>query len=82
MTRERLPIGIQTVRKICEDDCYSVDKTAFALRRIEDRHLRYPHNLDGGAPGTRSAGFPAGFARRGSRPPARDLRRWSQGDRP
>ena len=36
MTRKRLPIGIQTFRKIREDDCYYVDKTGFALRLIED----------------------------------------------
>jgi hypothetical protein len=35
MTRKRLPIGIQTFRKIREDDCYYVDKTGFALRLIE-----------------------------------------------
>ena len=32
MTRRKLPIGIQTFRKIREDDCYYVDKTAFILR--------------------------------------------------
>lgn len=35
MTRKRLPIGIQTFRKIREDGCYYVDKTGFALRLIE-----------------------------------------------
>jgi hypothetical protein len=35
MPRKRLPIGIQTFRKIREDDCYYVDKTGFALRLIE-----------------------------------------------
>ena len=29
MTRRKLPIGIQTFRKLREDDCYYVDKTAF-----------------------------------------------------
>ncbi len=35
MTRLKLPIGIQTFREIREDGCYYVDKTAFALRLIE-----------------------------------------------
>ena len=35
MTRRRLPIGIQTFRKIREDGCYYVDKTAFARRLID-----------------------------------------------
>jgi len=35
MTRKRLPIGIQTFRKIREDDCYYVDKTGLALLLIE-----------------------------------------------
>lgn len=33
--RRRLPIGIQTFRKIREDNCYYVDKTGFALQLIE-----------------------------------------------
>ena len=32
MTRRKLPIGIQTFRRLREDDCYYVDKTAFILR--------------------------------------------------
>ncbi len=36
MTRKKLPIGIQTFREIREDDCYYVDKTAFALKLIEE----------------------------------------------
>jgi hypothetical protein len=36
MTRKKLPIGIQTFREIREDDCYYVDKTAFALRMIQE----------------------------------------------
>ena len=32
--RKKLPIGIQTFRKIREDDCYYVDKTPLALRLI------------------------------------------------
>jgi hypothetical protein len=35
MTRKRLPIGIQTFRKIRESDCYYVDKTGFALHLLE-----------------------------------------------
>ncbi len=35
MPRKQLPIGIQTFRQIIEDNCYYVDKTAFALRLIE-----------------------------------------------
>ena len=35
MTRLKLPIGIQTFAKLREDGCYYVDKTAFALRLIE-----------------------------------------------
>ena len=34
--RKKLPIGIQTFRKIREDDCYYVDKTPLALRLIEE----------------------------------------------
>lgn len=36
MLRKHLPIGIQTFRKIREDDYYYVDKTGFALRLIEE----------------------------------------------
>jgi hypothetical protein len=36
MTRKKLPVGIQTFREIREDDCYYVDKTAFALRMIRE----------------------------------------------
>ncbi|CCE21770.1 ATP-binding protein [Methylotuvimicrobium alcaliphilum] len=32
MTRKKLPIGIQTFCEIREDDCYYVDKTAYALK--------------------------------------------------
>ena len=33
MTRRKLPTGIQTFRKLREDDCYDVDKTAFIAGR-------------------------------------------------
>ena len=36
MVRRRLPIGLQTFRKIREGNCYYVDKTPFALRLIEE----------------------------------------------
>jgi len=36
LPRRSLPIGIQTLRKIREGDCYSVDKTGFALRLIAE----------------------------------------------
>ena len=36
MTRKRLPIGIQTLAKIREDNCYYVDKTRFALSLIQN----------------------------------------------
>ncbi|MDR0717717.1 MAG: AAA family ATPase, partial [Azoarcus sp.] len=36
MTRKKLPIGIQTFAKIREADYYYVDKTAFALRMIDE----------------------------------------------
>lgn len=36
MTRKMLPIGIQTFRKIREDNCYYVDKTGFACRLVEE----------------------------------------------
>jgi hypothetical protein len=36
MTRKKLPIGIQTFREIREEDCYYVDKTAFALKLVEE----------------------------------------------
>jgi hypothetical protein len=35
MTRQKLPIGIQTFREIREEDYYYVDKTGFALKLIE-----------------------------------------------
>ncbi|MDR2690263.1 MAG: AAA family ATPase, partial [Azoarcus sp.] len=36
MSRKKLPIGIQTFAKIREADYYYVDKTAFALKMIEE----------------------------------------------
>ena len=36
MSRQKLPIGIQTFARIREDDCYYVDKTAIALQLIEE----------------------------------------------
>ncbi|MDR2625501.1 MAG: AAA family ATPase, partial [Zoogloeaceae bacterium] len=36
MTRKKLPIGIQTFAKMREADYYYVDKTAFALKMIEE----------------------------------------------
>ena len=36
MTRRRLPIGIQTLRKIREGGCYYVDKTAYARRLVDE----------------------------------------------
>ena len=36
MTRRRLPIGIQTFRKIREDGCYYVDKTAYIGRLLDE----------------------------------------------
>ena len=39
MTGRRLPIGIQTFRKLREQDCYYVDKTAYVQRLLhEDTH--------------------------------------------
>ena len=40
MTKRRLPIGIQTFRKIREEDCYYVDKTAH-IRRLFDEGTHY-----------------------------------------
>ena len=40
MTRRTLPIGIQTFRKIREEDCYYVDKTAW-IRRLLDEGTHY-----------------------------------------
>ena len=40
MTGRRLPIGIQTFRKIREEDCYYVDKTSHILRLV-DHGTRY-----------------------------------------
>ena len=34
MVRRRLPIGIQTFRKLREQDCYYVDKTAYVERLL------------------------------------------------
>ena len=36
MTRRRLPIGIQTFRKVREDDCYYVDKTGYFRRLLDE----------------------------------------------
>ena len=36
MTRRKLPIGIQTFRRIREDDCYYVDKTAYVQRLLDE----------------------------------------------
>ena len=36
MTRRRLPIGIQTFRKIRAEDCYYVDKTAYIRRLLDE----------------------------------------------
>ena len=40
MPRRRLPIGIQTFRKIREENCYYVDKTAY-IRRLLDEGGHY-----------------------------------------
>ena len=40
MTRRRLPIGIQTFRKIREENCYYVDKTTH-IRRLMDEGTHY-----------------------------------------
>ncbi|MFM8445668.1 MAG: AAA family ATPase, partial [Methylococcus sp.] len=36
MSRQKLPIGLQTFRTLREDGCYYVDKTPFALKLIEE----------------------------------------------
>ena len=36
MARRRLPIGIQTFRKLRESNCYCVDKTPFALQLVDE----------------------------------------------
>ena len=36
MTRQKLPIGIQTFAKLREENCYYVDKTTFALQLIAE----------------------------------------------
>ena len=40
MARRKLPIGIQTLRKLREDGCYYVDKTAY-VRRLLDEGSHY-----------------------------------------
>ena len=40
MTKRRLPIGIQTLRKIREENCYYVDKTSY-IRRLLDEGTHY-----------------------------------------
>ena len=40
MSKRRLPIGIQTFRKIRDEDCYYVDKTAY-IRRLLDEGTHY-----------------------------------------
>ena len=34
--KRKLPIGIQTFRKIREEDCYYVDKTAYIARLVDE----------------------------------------------
>ena len=36
MVRRRLPIGVQTFRKVRETDCYYVDKTAYVERLLNE----------------------------------------------
>ena len=36
MTKRKLSIGIQTFRKIREEDCYYVDNTAYARRLVDE----------------------------------------------
>ena len=36
MARRRLPIGIQTFRKLRESNCYYVDKTPYALQLVDE----------------------------------------------
>ena len=36
MVRRRLPIGIQTFRKVREADCYYVDKTPYIRRLLDE----------------------------------------------
>ena len=36
MVRRRLPIGLQTFRKLREQDCYYVDKTHFIQRLLDE----------------------------------------------
>ena len=38
--RRKLPIGIQTFRKIREENCYYVDKTAH-IQRLMDEGMHY-----------------------------------------
>ena len=40
MSKRKLPIGIQTFRKIRQEDCYYVDKTAY-IRRLLDEGTHY-----------------------------------------
>ena len=35
-TRRRLPIGLQTLRELREEDCYYVDKTGFIARLVDE----------------------------------------------
>ena len=48
MRRKKLPIGIRTFRQMREEDCYYVDKTAYALKLVEggERHRRSMAMLD------------------------------------
>ena len=36
MTRRRLPIGLQTLRELREEDCYYVDKTSFIAQLLDE----------------------------------------------
>ena len=36
MAKRRLPIGIQTFRRIREEDCYYVDRTPYIRRLVDE----------------------------------------------
>ena len=45
MKRRKLPTGIQTFRKIREDDCYYVDKTALIDRLVREDRVYNPFDI-------------------------------------
>ena len=42
MARQRLPIGVQTFRKLRDQNCYYVDKTQYIARLLQESGHYFP----------------------------------------